>query len=168
MSFADNTPHRKSNRRLVPDTRQAMRRGSHVVGLLGVAQGIGERPAPRYRCDGACHSKSGKLGNAEQEFLDHGKNHPSRRRRGRRGLGRVCVFHAFRRPYQTSTGSTVIARRPEGLGWSAVWWPAQCVTVGNQALQSAYLCAPTRLAALPPEQYTAAWSRPMSCIHCGI
>ena len=39
----------------------AMRRGSHVVGLLGVAQGIGERPVPRYRCDGACHSKSGSL-----------------------------------------------------------------------------------------------------------
>jgi hypothetical protein len=51
--------------------------------------GIGERSVPRYRCDGECHP---------QESLDHGENHPSHRRRGRRGLGRVRVFHAFSAP----------------------------------------------------------------------
>ena len=39
-----------------------------------------------------------KLSNAEQESLDHGENHPSHRRRGHLGLGRVRVFHAFGAP----------------------------------------------------------------------
>jgi hypothetical protein len=30
-----------------------------------------------------------------QESLEHDENHPSHRRRGRYGLGRVCVLHAF-------------------------------------------------------------------------
>ena len=38
-----------------------------MVGLLGVAQGIGERPAPRYLMRDACQLKERKVGNAEQE-----------------------------------------------------------------------------------------------------
>jgi len=59
--------------------------------------GIGERPGPRYRCDGACRPK-----NAKQESLDHDEKQMavdhSRGGRGRNGLGRVCALHAFSAP----------------------------------------------------------------------
>ena len=68
MSFADNTPHRKSNRRLVPDTRQPMRRGSHLVGLLRVARGHWRATSAALQMRWSVSLKEWKLGNAEQEF----------------------------------------------------------------------------------------------------